>query len=170
LEIHNNQKHKILSYKGYSVCDIGHSFKRYTDLVSDEKSLYTELFNSAIQWMIDNMKVNIEDRYIFRSSKYGFGIQMDWIISMQDKNSSYGYTCTAFTKEEMDRIIKIDKEAFVDNFVYHGEQLENSRNIVEKGYGRFTFNQELQDELNLIGMDVFIQDGLVHYTYEMIQL
>lgn len=169
MENHNIIKYKILSYKGYSIFDTGHSLKRFTDLVSDEKSLYNELLCNAIRWMIDNKKVDIEDRYIFKSIKHGFGIQLDWIISIQDESQNYGYTCTSFSKKEMDTILGIDKDAFVNNFIQCGETIENSRNIVEKGYGRFNFNQELQDELNLIGMDVFVQDGLVHYTYEIIQ-
>lgn len=155
---------QILDYKNHKVFDVEHSIDRYRERVDDNLALYTALLKKGIDWIIQNKKENIEDRYIFISKKYGFGIQVHW---RKDRyyNKFNAYSATTFSNDEMNFFTKADKKLFLEN-VY---KLYNTKNI-DKEYYRYRFEGDLDRETRLIDLDMFIEDNKIYHTYEIITL
>jgi len=160
---------KILDYKGYSIFDIQHSVERYKKRVSKDISLYNELLEKGIDWIINNKKEIIEDRYIFVSKKYKFGIQVHWRKGRNLQEGFNGYSATTLSQDEMKFFKEKDKQIFLEQFMLT-ESKQRSEDIYNKGYARYKFVENLQKEMDLCGFDLFVQSGKIYYTFELIEL
>lgn len=158
---------KVLTYKGHEIFDVEHSIDRYTqrfDITGEYPDLYFNLLKKGIDWVIKNNKENIEDRYIFISKKHGFGIQVHWREDRFTKEYN-GYTATTFSNDEMNFFTKADKKVFLENCLPH--QVIG----IEKGiYYNYKFKNELKEETDLVNLDMFIEEGKVYHTYQLIKL
>jgi len=70
-------KEVLHNYQGHNIYDTEHSVERYKERIGKDIFLYTKLLKKGINRIIENGKETIEDRYIFVSKKYGFGIQVE---------------------------------------------------------------------------------------------
>lgn len=158
---------RVLTYKRHEIFDVEHSIDRYNqrfDITGEYPELYFNLLKKGIDWVIKNNKENIEDRYIFISKKYGFGIQVHWREDRFTKEYN-GYTATTFSNDEMNFFTKADKQVFLENCLPH--QVIG----IEKGiYYTYKFEGNLKKETDLINLDMFIENGKVYHTYQLIKL
>lgn len=157
---------KVLDYRGHSIFDVEHSVERYKERIGKDIFIYEKLLKKGINWIIDNKKENTEDRYIFMSKRYGFGIQVHWRAGRNPKEGFNGYTATTLSKDEMNYFTQADKQLFLENL----KDESNAQEIVSKGYARFFFKESLQKEMDLCYYEMFIQSGEIHYTFELIKL
>jgi len=159
----------VLNYRGHFIADTEHSIDRFKERTNLSVFVYEKLLKKAVNWIYNNHRESIEDRYIFRSKKYGFGIQLEW---RKDRKSGMlqGFTATTLSDNEMHFFTKKDKEVFVENFVKQGYSLEESKKVIDRGYGIFEFEKELEREMNLIGYTLFVECGEVYHNFEMIEL
>jgi hypothetical protein len=150
---------ELLKYDNYKIFDVEHSMERFKQRIGNNVSLYFILLRKSILWLVKNKKDAIEDRYIFISKKYKFGIQLHW---RQDRFSGKfnGYTATTLSKDEMNFFTKADKKVFLEN-----TQLE-----LKDSYCRYLFEGDLKKETNLINMDMFLEEDNVCFTYEFVEL
>ena len=161
----------ILNYRGHTVADIDHSIARFKERMPDVNYfVYERLLKKAINWLYVNKKEGIEDRYIFCSKQYGFGIQLEWRRDRHNPKVLNGYTATTLSNNEMKYFTKNDKKVFVENFVKAGYSLKESENIVIKGFGRFEFEGELKAELQTIHYNLYIDEGSIRKDFELITL
>ncbi len=161
----------ILNYRGHTVADIDHSIARFKERMPDVNYfVYERLLKKAINWLYDNKKEGVEDRYIFCSKQYGFGIQLEWRRDRHNPKVLNGYTATTLSNNEMKYFKFDDKKVFVENFIKTGYSLEESKNIVNKGFGRFEFEGELKEELQTIHYNLYIDEGSIRKDFELIMI
>lgn len=158
---------KVLFFNGYTIYDDEHSVGRYKERVGKEMFLYEKVLKKSINWIIANKKQNVEDRYIFCSKRYGFGIQVHW---RKDRYTDQfgGYSSTTLSKDEMKFFTKADKQIFVEQL----EKESNQNNIdyfLTIGYANYKFKEELQNEMDICGFDMYVLKGDIHYTFDLIQ-
>jgi hypothetical protein len=161
---------KVIEYQDYVIFDMEHSIDRYKERISKDLTNYYNLLKKSIDWIIKNNNENIENRYIFLSFKHGFGIQVEW---RKDRYSDgmAGFSATTFSKDEMKFVKYKDIQVFIENLMKKQKcSLKESRDIVNKGYARFEFEEDLQKEMNLCGFDFFVQDKKLNYTFELVEL
>ena len=171
-------KEVLHDYQGHNVYDTEHSIARYNERVGKDIFLYTKLLKKGINWIITNNKENVEDRYIFISKKYNFGIQVEWRKDGNDKNKYNGYTATTLSQDEMHVFTKADKQLFLENILEYCETykskfkytLNKANDILNNDYYRYVFQEGLKEEMNLCGFDLFIEAGKIYYTFELIEL
>jgi hypothetical protein len=161
-------KEILHDYQGYNVYDTEHSVSRYKERVGKDIFLYMKLLKKGINWIVNNNKENVEDRYIFVSKKYGFGIQVEWRKDRVTKQFN-GYSATSFSNNEMEFFTKGDKELFLEQ-LYFEESKEKALDRVNNGYYRYGFTEETQKEMDICGFDLYIQSGEISYNFEMIEL
>jgi hypothetical protein len=160
----------VLTYKNHTVYDIEHSLARFKErLPLLEAPVYFNLLKKGIDYLILSKLEKVEDRYIFISEKYDFGIQVHW---REDRYKPIfnAYTATTFSNEEMNFFTKADKEVFLENV---NKKLKNKLVMLEfinRPYYRYRFKKELKEETELINMDMFIEYGKIYYTYKFIKL
>ena len=174
----------VLSYKNHNIYDVEHSIIRFKERVSSlDILIYFNLLKKGIDWIIKSNKEKIEDRYIFISKKYGFGIQVEWRKDRY-KNVFNGYSATTFSNNEMNFFTKADKEVFLENITkQHAPKnalfiIDSLSSLIEKKckdqinskYYSYKFENELKEETDLINMNMFIEQGIVYYTYIFIKL
>lgn len=162
-------KEVLHDYQGHNVYDTEHSIARYHERVGKDIFLYMKLLKKGINWIISNNKENVEDRYIFVSKKYNFGIQIEWRKDRHDKNKYNGYTATTLSQDEMHVFTKSDKPLFLEHLL-KTELKETANYLVDKGYAHYEFQNELKEEMNLCGFDLFIEAGKIYYNFELIEL
>ena len=145
---------KVLNYRGYSVFDIKHSVERYNERVGKPIFLYEKLLKKGINYLIDKGLESTEDRYIWYSKKYGFGIQVEWRTDNTGRQRGYnGWTATTLSEDEMNFFTKKDKKI-----------------MLEKVYTRIEFPKELERELSLCNLYSFTEDYKWYNTFELIEL
>ena len=162
---------EVLNFRNHKIYDVEHSLARYKQRVGMNLFNYIKLLKKGINWIINNNLEVVNDRYIFISKKYGFGIQVHW---GKDKiNNIYnGYSATTFSNNEMNFFTKADKEIFLENSRnnYPKNYLLHEADINFGCYYSYEFNGELKKEVDLINMNMFIESGNVFYTYKFIEL
>lgn len=161
-------KEVLHDYQGHSVYDTEHSVARYHERVGKDIFLYTKLLKKGINWIINNKKEFVEDRYIFVSKKYGFGIQVHWRPDRNNSKQFDGYSATTLSEEEMEFFTKKDKQLFLEQ-LYFEESKEKALKTIQ-GYYRYAFTEELQKEMDLCGFDLFIEKGEIYHTFELIEV
>ncbi len=161
-------KEVLHNYRGYNIYDIEHSVFRYTERVGKDLFIYFKLLKKGINYIIDNNKEYTEDRYIFVSKKYGFGIQVEWRPDRFNPKIYHGYSATTLSNEEMKFLLRKDKKIFLENIQKEGYSLKESLNIYNKGYSVYNFNKELKEELDLCYYKKFVQSGKIYYDFELI--
>lgn len=161
---------KVLDFRDHSVFDISHSVERYNERIGKDIFLYEKLLKKGINYLIKNNIELIEDRYIWYSKKYGFGIQVDW---REDNNKRYagynGWTATTLSEDEMKFFKKADKKIFLENLLLT-ESKENVEYLMSRGYARYEFKGELKEEMDICNFDLFIEEGEIYHTFELIEL
>jgi len=162
-------KEVLHNYRNHNIYDTEHSVLRFNERIGKDIFLYTKLLKKGINWIIENNKENVQDRYIFVSKKYGFGIQVEWRKDRNNIKLFNGYSATTLSKDEMHIFTKADKPLFLEN-VMLSESKEDTEYLVNKGYARYKFSEDIQKEFNLCGFDLYIQSGEVHYNFELIEL
>lgn len=107
----------VLDYRGYKIYDVEHSLSRFYERVkNNQKIIYERLLKRAINYLIDNNLTNIEEKYVFRSSVYGFGIQVDWKRNLNSPRKEFaGFTATTLSEKEMNYYKYDDKEIFLES-------------------------------------------------------
>jgi len=156
-------------YQGHNIYDVEHSVARYHERVGKDIFIYNKLLKKGINWIIENNKEYVEDRYIFISKKYGFGIQVHWRQDRNNKRIFNGYSATTLSDDEMHVFTKKDKKLFLENLKL-SETSEDANYLLEKGYARFEFAEDTQKEMDLCGIDLYIQSGEIHNNIELIIL
>ena len=162
-------KEVLHNYQGHNIYDTEHSVERYKERIGKDIFLYTKLLKKGINWIIENNKETIEDRYIFVSKKYGFGIQVEWRKDRNNTKIFNGYSATTLSKDEMKFFTKADKALFLENILL-SESKEDAEYLVNKGYCRYKFEENTKKELDLCEFDLYIQSGEIHYNFELIEL
>jgi len=161
----------ILEFNGYKIYDTEHSVARYNERVGKDIFLYEKLLKKGIKYLIDNNLVSTTDNYIWYSKRYGFGIQIEW---RKDRNTNKfgGYSATTLSEDEMKYFTKKDKKIFLESIWKEGYSKEDSMKIVERGYMRYEFNEnlELQQELYDSMIDLFVQSGKIYHTCSLVEL
>ena len=109
---------KILDYKGYEIWDIEHSVERYNERVGLDIKIYTDLLKKAIDYLKSNHLLSIEDKYVFVSSIYEFGIQLNWRRDRKEPQVFKGYTATTFSENEMNNF-KGDSVKFLEKTIIY---------------------------------------------------
>lgn len=161
---------KVLTFKGYNIFDTDHSVVRYKERVGDDISLYEDLLKKGIDWIIDNKKTKVEDRYVWYSKEKGFGIQIHWRKDRK-MNTFAGFSATTLSDNEMKVLTQNDKKIFLENIQKQGYSLKEAKDIVDKGYARYEFDKGLKEEMDLIFYDMFVDGGPeVYKTFELIEL
>jgi hypothetical protein len=162
---------KVLTYKGYFIYDTEHSVVRYHERVGEDITVYENLLKKGIDWLIDNKKTNIEDRYLWYSKEKSFGIQVHWRPDRNTKKYG-GYTATTLSDNEMKILTQKDKKIFLENL----KKFESDEKICEwifnNGYARYEFDEQLKEEMDLINYDMFIdgKNSNIYRTFELITL
>ena len=161
---------KVLTYKGYSIYDVDHSVVRYNERIGKDIEVYNSLLKKGIDWLIDNKKTMTEDRYLWYSKPEGFGIQIHWRPDRKTKKYG-GFSATTLSNDELKILTKNDKKIFLESLWKAGYSKEESMKIVERGYMRYRFNEDLEKEMNFIGYDMFVDGGPdVYLNFELITL
>ena len=148
----NEYFQEILFFRGHHIYDTEHSVFRYNERVGKSVFLYEKLLKKGINWIIENNKDTKEDRYIFISKKYGFGIQVEW---RRDRTTHKfgGFSATTLSENEMEFFKKKDK-----------------RLILEKIYTPLKLDENLKREFDLCGLSPFTEDGKIYYTFELVEV
>lgn len=160
----------VLNYRGHFVADIEHSVERFKERMPDlSYFIYEKLLKKSINWIYNTHRESTEDRYIFRSKKYGFGIQLEW---RKDRKSGMlqGFTATTLSNDEMHYFTKKDKEVFVENIKKQGHTLQESIDIATKGFSRFEFDNELKKELDIVHYNLYIQSEEIYNDFELVEI
>lgn len=163
---------EVLNYRDHKIYDTEHSVARYKERVSDDLFSYERLLKKGINYIIEHQLENKEDRYIFVSKKYGFGIQVHWRKDDKRVRKGFdGYSATTLSNNEMKVFIQKDKEILLENVAYYNNlKSEDIEFFRTKGYARYEFEGELFKEIDLINIDYFIEEGQLYITYEVIKL
>jgi len=161
---------KVLTYKGYLIYDVEHSIVRYKERVGEDIEIYNSLLKKGIDWLIDNKKTMTEDRYLWYSKLEGFGIQIHWRPDRKTKKYG-GFSATTLSNDELKILTKNDKKIFLENLKKNIASGAKREWFVENGYARYAFETELQNEMDLIGYDMFIDGGPeIYKTFELLTL
>ena len=160
---------KILSYRGHNVYDTEHSVDRYKERVGRDIFLYEKLLKKSINWIIDNHKESMEDRYIFCSKRYGFGIQIHWRQDRIYKGTFNGYSATTLSDNEMKVFLNNDKQIFVEQIKESFSNIDAEK-FANIHYYRFQFDKILEKEMSMCGFDWFMEEGEVYRNFELIVL
>lgn len=161
---------KVLhGYQGHNIYDTEHSVARYNERVGKDIFIYMKLLKKGINWIINNKKEYTEDRYIFVSQKYGFGIQVHWRPDRDNIKVYNGFTATTLSNNEMKYVTKKDKKLFLENLLL-SESKEDAEYVLNNGYARFEFNEELQREMDICYYTMFIQSGEIYTDFELVEL
>jgi len=162
---------EILNYNGHKIFDTEHSVARFKErMKTKDLSSYLVLLKKGINWIIDNEKENIEDRYIFVSKKNGFGIQVHWREDRYTDNFN-GYSATTLSSAEMKYFLNADTELFLENIEKH-HKIKNRKLAKDsfKFYYRYVFEEDLRKEVDLINIDMFMEEEKIYYTYIFVKL
>lgn len=154
----------VYAYRGHQIFDTLHSVEQYRNRVDLDIIVYYNVLKKAIDYLYKNKKVDIEDRYIFRSKEYGFGIQLEWRRDRYDMRKLNGFTATTLSDKEMKYYTQADKEVFVEQNRKRGYTLEESVESIEKSYNR------LELPFNIEGYDVFCECGKIYYNFDMVEV
>lgn len=160
---------KILSYRGHNVYDTEHSVNRYKERVGKDIFLYQKLLKKAINWIIDSNKEGIEDRYIFCSKRYRFGIQVHWRQDRVYKGIFHGYSATTLSDNEMKIFLNNDKQVFVEQIKESFSDVD-AEALANTYFYRYQFDKILEKEMSICGFDWFIEEGEVYRNFELIML
>ena len=158
---------RVLTYKNIDVFDTNHSVARFYERVSDNIGLYTNLLKKGIDRLINDGRQSINDRYIFISKKYGFGIQIDY---RQDRMTGKFacYSATTLSDNEMNFVTKNDKKLFLENIIKTG----NDKRLLNEGFYTYDLidNDDLKEELEYIGYSKFIEAGKIYTDFELLEV
>jgi len=160
---------KIYHYRKYDIFDTEHSVARYKERIGKDIGIYQELLEDAIDWIVKNKKESTEDRYIFISKKHNFGIQIHWREKRENKEFA-GFSATTLSKNEMEFEKYEDKKVFLENMVKQGRELKEAKKNVNKYFYMYNFSGELKEEMDLCCYDIFIEEGKVYKTFEVVEL
>lgn len=163
-------KEVLHDYQGHNIYDTEHSVARYKERVGKDIFLYIKLLKKGINWIINNNKESIEDRYIFISKKYGFGIQVHWRSDRNNPKRFDGYSATTLSEDEMKIFTKKDKELFLENIRFSTCKPIDIDYVFNRGYHRFEFKEDTQKEMNLCGFDYYILSGEIYYNFELVEI
>jgi len=164
---------KVLEYKGHTVFDTKHSveeFKNWFPTLSMEH--YRNGLRRGINEILEKYKDTVGN-YIFRSKKYGYGIQVEWRYDRNDtkeRGPKHGYSATTLGKDETKFFTRKDITLFVEEIKAHGvinlkEDISFSPDIKEVAYFRLENNNE-----DMIGYDIFIENGEIFRTFDIIEI
>jgi len=160
---------KIYHYRKYDVFDTEHSIVRYKERVNKDIDIYYEHLEDAIDWLIKNKKQNIEDRYIFISKKYEFGVQLHW-REKREVPEFAGFSATTFSKDELHFEKYKDKKVFLENLVKQGINLKEAKENLPTCFYMYRFEGELKEEMDLCYYDIFIEEGKVYKTFIVVKI
>jgi len=162
---------KILEFLGYAIYDTDHSVARYNERIGKKLFLYEKLLKKGIKYLVDNNLTQKENKYIWYSEKYGFGIQVHWRTG-RENDIFGGYSATTLSDDEMKYFKYNDKKIFLESLWKEGYSKEYSMEVVERGYMRYGFkeNLELKQELYDNMIDLYVQSGKVYYTFKLLEL
>jgi hypothetical protein len=158
---------KVLDFNNFSIYDVEHSVERFNQRVGLDKFVYEKLLKKGINWIIKNNKQVVDERYVFYSNKYKFGIQVEW---RPDKYTSKfgGYSATTLSDDEMHVFLRKDKKIFLEQ-AKRIDQV-NFKEACMKSYFRYEFEGDLKEETDLCNIDLFIECGEIFYTFKLIRL
>ena len=154
----------VYAYRGHQIFDTLHSVEQFNNRVGLGIDVYYNVLKKAIDFLYKNKKVDIEDRYIFRSKEYGFGIQLEWRRDRYDMRKLNGFTATTLSDKEMKYYTQADKEVFLEQIKKRGYTLEESVESINKSYSR------LELPFNGNGYDVFCECGKIYYNFQMVEI
>lgn len=157
----------VLTFQGYTIYDIEHSVKRFKERLKLPLFYYEKLLKKAILWLVKNKKDTIEDRYIFVSNKYNFGIQLDWRKDRKD-NKFAGFTATTLSDKEMNFFKYDDKKIIIETLKHKGLPLTEAKKLIQNEIGYFRI--KTPKILDKIGYSIFYENGKIYYTFNVVRL
>jgi uncharacterized protein (UPF0248 family) len=161
---------QILHYKNHFIYDNFHSVQRYNERVKLDYSIYDQTLKNAVDWIIYNKKENVEDRYIFISKKYKFGIQIHWHEDIKEKiKGLHDFTSTTLSENEMKYYKENDKEIFVEQLNQRDRHILEKIKLEEIPYYRL-IKKIFQEQSVLETYELFIEHGKIYRTFELVDL
>lgn len=158
-----NEYYKLIDiYKNRKIVDIKHSEARFKERLPElDFCIWKDTIRKGIDKILIDYKDNT-DNYIIVNNKYNFGIQIHWRLDLKSTDKlNHAFTSTTLSNKEMKYVTKQDIKVFV----------EHLKKIKKESYMKSYYRLEnIPLELREIHYDVFIENGKVFHTFEIIEV
>ncbi len=161
---------KLLQYKGKYIFDDDHSLARFKERMPQlPEEIYYDYLKKIIDWVLTKNRDDKEERFIFISKKYNFGIQMHWREDRKGIIKGFnGYTSTTLSQKELTHVLMKDRRIFLEQALKEGFKEKEINNAIDKAYLFYDLPKYLQEEIG--SYESFYECGKHYFTFVPVKL